>query len=63
MGLFRSESNKCDTWDKPLDDRDDTCTTMFTNFCMSAIGVYMAKTTCIHKYQPSRSPEWFANMT
>ena len=54
---------KCDTNDTLCDDRDDTCVTMLRTLCMSVIGVYMARTTYIYKYQPSRSPEMLDDIT
>jgi len=45
---------KCDTWDRPLDERDDTCSTVLTTLCESATGVHIAKTSQTHKDKPSK---------
>lgn len=50
-------SNKCDTWDRSSDDRDDTCTTMVETLCVSTNDVHREKTTHAHKDKPSKSLE------
>ena len=57
MELSRAGSDKCDTWDRPLDDRDDTCVTVLASLCVSVIDVHTAKTTQTHKDKPSKSLE------
>lgn len=44
MRLSSAESDKYDTWDRPLDVRDDTCVTVLTTLCMSMTGVHMVST-------------------
>lgn len=47
------ESDKRDTYDRTLDDHDDTCTTILATLCVSVMGVH----TQTHKDKPSNSPE------
>lgn len=42
---LRVKRDKCGTWDRPLDDGDDTCTRLFTTLCVSMTDVYIAKKT------------------
>lgn len=49
---LKVESDKCDTWDRSLNDYDNTCTKLFTTSCASAIDVYMVDTTHKKKKKP-----------
>lgn len=42
--------DKCNTKDTLCDDCDNTCATVLETLEMSAIDVYMIKTTHLHKY-------------
>jgi len=55
VGLSNDERNKCDTLGRPSDDHEDTCATVLTTSCVSAIDVYREN---IAQTQPSTSPEW-----
>lgn len=57
MGLSIGGRDKCNTWDRPSDNRDDTCAIVFTTLCVSMTCVHIAKTTQTHKYIPSKSLE------
>ena len=47
--LSNGERNKCDTWDRPLDVRDDNCAIVLTTLCVSVIDVYIENKTHTHK--------------
>lgn len=57
MGMSRDESDKCDTWGRPLDDRDDTCATILITLCVSVMWVYIAEKSQTHKDKPLKSLE------
>ena len=59
MGLSIGESYKCETWDRPWDDYDNTCTTTLTTLCVSAVSVHIDNTTQTHKEKPQKSPEQY----
>ena len=53
-GTVSAAREKCDTWDRPLDDRGNTCMTVLTTLSVSVIDVYIVRKT---QTQPSTSPK------
>jgi len=49
--------DKCNTWDRSLNGRDDTCVTFHTTSCESVTDVYIVNTTCTHEDRPWTQPE------
>ncbi len=55
--LSNGESNKYDSSNWPLNDREETCVIILKTLCVSVTGVYRVKTTHAHEDKPLISPE------